>query len=43
MGITIGNNVIIAAAAIVTHDIPDTRVVADVPAKIIGQRVQLKI
>ena len=36
MGITIGNNVIIAAGAIVTHDIPDNSVVAGVPAKIIG-------
>lgn len=35
-GVTIGNNVIVAAGAIVTHDIPDNSVVAGVPAKIIG-------
>lgn len=34
--VSIGNNVIIAAGAIVTHDIPDNSVVAGVPAKIIG-------
>lgn len=36
MGVTIGSNVIIAAGAIVTHDIPDNSVVAGVPAKVIG-------
>ena len=33
--ITIGNNVTIAAGAVVTKDIPDNCVVAGVPAKII--------
>lgn len=37
MGVTIGSNVIIAAGAIVTHDIPDNSVVAGVPAKVIGK------
>lgn len=36
MGVTIGSNVIIAAGAIVTHDIPDNSVVAGVPARVIG-------
>lgn len=34
-GITIGNNVTVAANAVVTHDIPDNCIVAGVPAKII--------
>ena len=34
-GITIGNNVIIGANAVVTKDVPDNCVVAGVPAKII--------
>jgi acetyltransferase-like isoleucine patch superfamily enzyme len=34
-GITIGNNAIIAAGAVVTKDVPENVVVADVPAKII--------
>jgi maltose O-acetyltransferase len=32
-GVTIGNNVIIAAGAVVTKDIPSSCVVAGVPAK----------
>lgn len=36
MGVTIGSNVIIAAGAIVTHDIPDNSVAAGVPAIVIG-------
>ena len=36
LAVHIGNNVIVAAGAIVTHDIPDNSVVAGVPAKIIG-------
>jgi maltose O-acetyltransferase len=32
-GITIGNNVIIAAGAVVTHDVPDNTLVAGVPAR----------
>ena len=34
-GVTIGDNVIVAANAVVTHDIPSNSVVAGVPAKII--------
>lgn len=35
-GVTIGNNVIIGAGAIVTRSIPDGCIVAGNPAKIIG-------
>ena len=34
--IRIGNNVIIGANAVVTHDVPDNCIVAGVPARIIG-------
>lgn len=34
-GVTIGNNVIVAAGAVVTKDIPDNCVVAGVPAKFV--------
>ena len=34
-GVTIGNNVIIAAGAVVTKDIPDNSVVAGIPGKVI--------
>lgn len=34
-GVTIGNNVVVAAGAVVTKDVPDNCVVAGVPAKII--------
>lgn len=34
-GVTIGNNVVIAAGAVVTKDVPDNSVVGGVPAKII--------
>lgn len=34
-GVTIGNNVIVAAGAVVTKDVPDNCVVGGVPAKII--------
>lgn len=33
--INIGNNVIIGAGAVVTHDIPDNTIIAGIPAKII--------
>ena len=32
-GLTIGNNVVIAAGAVVTKDVPDNSLVAGVPAK----------
>lgn len=34
-GVTVGNNCIVAAGAIVTKDVPDNSVVAGVPAKVI--------
>ncbi len=34
-GVTIGNNVVIAAGSVVTHDVPDNSVVAGNPAKVI--------
>ncbi|MGM9891286.1 sugar O-acetyltransferase [Limosilactobacillus sp.] len=36
-GVTIGNNVVIAAGAVVTHDIPDDSLAAGVPARVIRQ------
>lgn len=36
-GVKIGNGVVVAANAVVTHDVPDNCVVAGVPAKIIKQ------
>ncbi|WP_031551454.1 sugar O-acetyltransferase [Oribacterium sp. FC2011] len=36
-GVTIGNNVVIAAGAVVTKDIPDNVIAGGVPAKIIRQ------
>ena len=35
-GVTIGNNVVVAAGAVVSKDVPDNCVVAGVPAKIIN-------
>ena len=32
-GVTIGNNVVVAAGAVVTHDVPDNTLVGGVPAK----------
>lgn len=34
-GITIGNNVVIAAGAVVAEDVPDNSLVGGVPAKLI--------
>ena len=34
-GITIGNNVVVAAGAVVTKDVPDNCLVGGVPAKVI--------
>lgn len=42
MGVTIGKNCIVAAGAIVTHDVPENSVVAGVPAKIIGSYSDVK-
>ena len=36
-GVTIGNNVVIAAGAVVTKDVPDNSIVGGVPAKVIKQ------
>ena len=36
-GVKIGNGVVVAANAVVTHDVPDNCIVAGVPAKIIKQ------
>ena len=36
-GVTIGNNVVIAAGAVVNHDVPDNCLVGGVPARIIRQ------
>jgi len=35
-GITIGENALVGAGAVVTHDVPDYAIVAGVPSKIIG-------
>ena len=34
-GVTIGNGCVIAAGAVVTHDIPENSLVAGIPAKVI--------
>lgn len=34
-GVTLGNNCVVGANAVVTHDVPEKAVVAGVPAKII--------
>ena len=36
-GVNIGNNVVIAARAVVTKDVPDNSLIGGVPAKIIRQ------
>lgn len=42
MGVTIGDNVIIGAGAVVTKDVPSNSVVAGVPAKVIKTLDQFK-
>ena len=37
-GLTIGNNAIVAAGSIVIKDVPESAIVAGVPAKVIGMR-----
>lgn len=37
-GVTIGRGAVVAAGAVVTHDVPAMAIVAGVPAKIIGER-----
>jgi acetyltransferase-like isoleucine patch superfamily enzyme len=41
LGVTVGNNVVIAAGAVVNKDVPDGVIVGGVPAKIIGQTADL--
>ena len=38
-GVTIGNNVVVGANAVVVHDVPDNCVVGGVPAKIIKNQI----
>ena len=41
-GITIGDNVIVGANSVVTHDVPSNCVVAGIPAKIVRQLTESK-
>jgi acetyltransferase-like isoleucine patch superfamily enzyme len=41
-GVTIGNNVIVAAGSLVTSDVPDNSIVGGIPARIIGNVQELK-
>ena len=41
-GVTIGNNCIIAAGAVVTKDVPENSIVGGVPAKVIGSYEESK-
>jgi maltose O-acetyltransferase len=36
-GVTIGNNVVVAAGAVVTKDVPDNSLVGGVPARLIRE------
>lgn len=42
-GVHIGDNVIIGANAVVTHDIPDNSIAVGIPAKVIGQNNSKKM
>lgn len=42
-GVTIGNNVIVCGAAVVSKDVPDYAIVAGIPAKIIGDTRNMKV
>ena len=42
-GIRIGNNVIIGANAVVTHDIPDNSIAVGIPARVISKTTISKI
>lgn len=41
-GISIGNDAVVGAGAVVTKDVPDGKIVAGVPAKIVGDVSELK-
>lgn len=42
-GVKIGKGAIVAAGAVVTHDVPEYAIVGGVPAKIIGERPNKKL
>lgn len=40
-GVTIGDDCIVAAGAVVTHDFPDACIISGVPAKVMGRVSEL--